>query len=531
MSDFDDLIRGKLAAAQHEGRPDWDALAEQLDGEAFDDSLRQALPLAGLSTAAMPGATAPDWGGLLDRLDADADAEGDAFDRLISRRLAEVETDLAPADSWRQLSHRIDTLWPLRKAFIRYRVLEIAAAAALILTFVPMLRDNPIWRRGEVESVADAAAPPAGSAADADATAATYSPLDNLAQAFGLSSLADRIASPDQIAALYTSPTTSVAGGGGSAALGARQLPSVTLEPEGPLQVQVEPVAAYAPDAPNALNAQRNVRALPEPTLAAMPFTPPKLVVAAGPATAKRWSFGASGVYKTWQVFTPADESFDRGSSRQQVVAPQIGAHVLYAVGSRWRLGLNVGVSSATYGAGLPEVLRLNASTTSRLDVSEKFRSIDLDIAQATVDARYGLLDRRRPAQVWLKAGVGANAFLRTRYDVRRTLGDQNATPPPPREDDGPDDFSAREAKPIAKPFTPSQVKAFPNGLAQGGKLTETIQPFGRLGVEAEVKLGDRLRAFGSVDVDFATPGQRGFGPNQDRFGAVGLEFGARVSL
>ncbi len=523
MIDFDDLIRGKLAAAQHEGLPSWDALAEQLDGEAFDDHLRGALPAAGVATAAMSGAE-PDWEGLLDRLDAAVDAEGDAFDRLISRRLAELETDLAPADSWRQLSHRIDTLWPLRRVFVRYRVLEVAAAAALILTFVPLLRDNPIWRRGQVEMV-ETGRTMGGLVVGAADASPTYSPLGNLTQALGFGSGRGEVASPGEIAALYGTTADGAARGTGAftAVLQPRFTPPVSSATDALLQGL--PTWSPATDEASDVGNPR-----PLPNLAMEPFAgaQPKLVVDAASAKTKPWGFGASGTYKAWQVFTPTDRSFDRRSSTRGVIAPQISAHALRNLGPRWRIGLGVGMTSATYAAGLPEVLRAGDTQSSKLDLSEDFRSIDLDIAQATLDLRYGLLPHEQKVQVWIKGGVGANAFLRTGYDVRRTLGERNADPALAMAKPGAEEYPART---IEKPFVPSQVKDFSSGLLEGGRPSETVQLFGRLGVEAEIKLGDRLRAFGSVDADYVLPGQRGFGPNKDRFGAVGIEVGARVSL
>lgn len=535
-SAFDDIIRGKLAGASFEGTPDFDALAEQMDGEAFDARLREALPAAGISAAALSTPALPDWEGLLNRLDADADADGDAFDRLISRRLAEVESDLAPADSWRQLSHRIDTLWPLRRVLIRYRALEIAAAAALILTFVPMLRDNPIWRDDDTQIVDSAAAgvrADASSAAegqaDADASASTYSPLDNLAQALGFGSSRGTVASPEEIAAIY-SPLTAAAGGGssrtGTAALDARQLPSVVSTAPGTMAVSV--ASAFAP---TASTVGHTPNALPALDLAPFAVVQPRLVLGATAVGAKPWSFGASGTYKAWQIFTPTDQSFDRLSTRRGIVAPQIGAHVLRSLGSRWRLGLSVGVTSATYSAGLPEVLRSTQDRPAGFDLSEDFRSIDLDIAQAALELRYSLTSAERPVRLWVKGGVGSNLFLRTGYDVRLRFGEQSSAAAPVGGVETEVIFSKQAAKSIEKPVIPSQVKQFASGLLEGGKVSETTQSFGRLGLEAELKLGDRLRAFGSVDGDLVLPGQRGFGPNGDRFGAVGIELGARVSL
>ena len=555
---FDELLRDKLAAARHEGQPDWDGLRSQLDGADFDATLARGLGGATVATSAS-GAVLPEWERLSAKLDADAEVSGDAFDAIISRRVARATSDEAPAASWRQLSHRIDTLWPLRRRLVRYRVLEMAAVALLLITFAPLLHDYYMasgggeavlaesQRRDGGDSVLggtaaavrnDGSTALSGSeagATDADAdmvdrdgarytttATPTYSPLDNLLGALGLAEPV-AVRSAEEIAALFAVPVTTptvaadlvpaarekapVRGGHGKRVAGYVTRAALDLG---------APTAATFSVLPDAVLARFPAPAVPQLSL-------PKLAAPENP-----WSFGASVTARTWSVATPSDPAFEQASATRQTRATQVGAHVLRDLAPRWRLGLSLGTASATYATGLPVVHRVAAVTPSGYDVSEDFRGIDLDVAQATLDARVGLLPAGRAVQIWAKAGLGANTFLRTAYDLRREDIDSRAAGSKPRPS-GAEFVNA--GPPVKRPFVPTEQKAFTEGLLQGGSLSDNTQFFGRVGLEAEVELGDRLRAFGAADYDAALSGQRGFGPNRDRFGGYGLEVGARISL
>jgi len=145
MREFDDIIRQKLEGLPADGTPDWTDLQNRLEGDAFDSLLRGQLASSSSLTGADKVAPAiVGWDALSSKLDVAAEVEGDVFDRILSQKLNTAETALEPEASWKVLSHRMDTLWPLRKVLVRYRVLEMAAAIALLLTFAPLLRDNPI---------------------------------------------------------------------------------------------------------------------------------------------------------------------------------------------------------------------------------------------------------------------------------------------------------------------------------------------------------------------------------------------------
>ena len=493
--------------------------------------------MAGGSAA---GSALPDWDSLSAKLDADATASGEAFDALISRRVARATADESPAASWRQLSHRIDTMWPLRRRLKRYRVLEMAAVILLLLTFGPMLRDR-FAAAGEGGAVLAEAAPepdgvngrpsggvavvpaPPSVGAPADVDGGAYSPVDNLLGALGLRDVSEDVRSAEEIAALF---------GAGRAEVGGR---GPALQPPTAERASTFSLSGFEAPGLSALaileDPTRSAEvyvALPAGALAALPPVAPRLAIPTLTAAAKSWSFGASGTFKTWRIATPTDVAFERAGSTRQATASQFGAHVLYDISAKWRLGLSLATASATYATGLPEIRRRAVVTQAGYDISEDFRSIDLDVAQTTLDARYALLPTGRALQVWAKAGLGANAFLRTAYEVRRedlVARSMQASP----NLTGVEEFSAKPA--VERSFVPTQQKDFTEGLLQGGSLTDNTQFFGRLGVETELKLGDRLRAFGAFDYDAALPGQEGFGPNRDRFGGYGVALGARISL
>lgn len=541
---FDDLIRGKLAGARHGGAPDWVRLRDELAGASFDELLAVGVGGGG---ATSDGAPQPDWEGLSAKLTAEVDASGAAFDELIARRVAHAAADAAPGASWRQLSHRMDTLWPLRRRLVRYRVLELAAAAAFLVTFLPLLRDNAAlapegglaeghapYRRPTTGAPAPALAladRPDGtpSSAHTDEEGAAYSPLRNLADALGMSDLSTRLLTPAELEALYQPSLTAVgptAGGPWGRGAGA---PAILPHAVGPTAAHPAPRvgAPVAPSAPTiaSLPSARALGLVRASAPAPGTFVLPRL-----PTRDNPWSFGASASRKIWRVSTPTDVEFDRGSSVLSAPATAVGAHVLRDLGPRWRLGLSVASSSARYDAGLPAVQRRATVTQAGYDLVEDFRAIDLGLAQATLDTRVGLLPPDQVVQVWAKAGVGANAVLRAAYDLRRS----DAPTPPAAADlsaSGGAEALATTQKTVERPFTLTDRKDFAPGLLQGGALTESTQVFGRLGAEAEVRLGSRLRVFGGLDVDVPAPGQQGFGPNRDRFGSYEIGFGARVSL
>ena len=542
---FDDILRDKLARARHDGAPDWDALRAELDGASFDETLA-----AGLGAAPGISATAgalPDWGSLSAKLDADAAASGEAFDALISRRMARATAEESPATSWRQLSHRIDTMWPLRRRLKRYRVLEMAAALLLLATFLPTLRDH-FATAGDGDAVLAHSENPGREAApthanhpgtptDEDAAKASfsdgrmpasdaggaYSPVDNLLGALGLRDVSADVRSAEEIATLFGVSTDR-----GDAGHTASPVPPSGGTPRISLSGFEAPGLSELALLDDPVRSARAYVALPAGALSVLRAPTPRLTVPALAPARKPWSFGASGTFKTWRVVTPADAAFEQASSGRLAKASQFGAHVLRDVGARWRLGVSLGTASATYETGLPEIRRRAGVTQAGYDVSEDFRGIDLDVAQATVDVRRALLPSDRAVQVWAKAGLGTSAFLRSAYEVHREDVASRSAPPTPNFA-GVEQFAPKQT--LERSFVPTQQKDFTEGLLQGGSLTDNTQFFGRLGVETELKLGERLRAFGAVDYDVALPGQDGFGPNRDRFGGYGVELGARISL
>ena len=572
MRDFDDIIRGKLGDSRSEESPDWDRMRERLDGDAFDARLRGALPGGTFTTAAFTttaaGDSAPvsDWDALEAKLDTAAELEADAFDQLIARRLAHAESGVAPTESWRQLSHRMDTLWPLRRVLVRYRAPELAAAALLLFTFLPLLRDNAIWEQ---------------LTGRAPATVAHRAPvptLDSYARATDANGPAavaavatPGVLAPDEIASLIARHDALLGSSAAPQAARRQALERIapglgaladiyyelTATPD-PERVALAPVSSQSTGAAarGATASISDLRAAAERDRASytdlerldarrqtsLARAIPTLVASPVSRAPARWQVGVSGGLAVLRVRTPADAHFDAVERHRRLAVPQIGAHVLYDARPRLRLGLTAAVFTASYDPELPTVTRAYEPNRDDTGYSEDFRNITLEQVSAAVDVRYGLVPRPRRAQVWAKAGLGAGVTAVANYDVHRAPTSARATNIPvastevhggfPSAGTNGGDPGAGKGRPsIYSSATPTSVKEFSDGLLQGGGIAESTQAFGRVGLEGEVRLGRRVRVFGTADYDFALPRQRGFGPNQDRFSGLSTEIGARVSL
>ena len=559
---LDDLLRDKLAAL--DGRripgaaPDWERLRARLDGEAFDAPLREALAPA--PRPAVPGVAPliPGWDRLADRLDAEVPqprsaAEGEAFDDLLADKL---RRGAAPADhadataSWRRLSHRMDTFWPLRRRLLRYRVLEVAAAAAVVLTLLPMLREEvigtmPVGRPaiasatpGAADAAAvasdragvpsawdrDATSPPVAAEADprqalpdararagADprpATAAAPAPLPTpmslLRDAYGWLS---GVAGADDAEA--TSPGV---GPGRAAALLAeahagRQTPARAVGPDRYLVADPLPVAAV----PAVTSAAAGLPPAP-PVAAAAAHRPWRLAVEAGPSV--------------WQVRTPARPNLrlDAAVAREAGLGAQ--ATLTRALGARAELGFGLGVATIDYDPDFPTLVQDNRFHTASgsLAQSETLERVSVTVAKIPVDVRYDLLAGPRGhgrTRLWAKAGLAANVTLGSEYGLVRRIGDIQTLSAAPQ--------TAQPA--IESPDGLYSENVSPGFFEPGGEFSENAFATARVGLEAEVLVGERVGLFGAADYDRFLPLTDGLGPTDDQPSQLGLSVGVRVSL
>ena len=547
MRDFDDIIRGKLAALPTGGVPDWGALEARLDGEAFD-----ALVSGGLGTAAAdarPAANAPGeapvvplvpgWDRLAARLDAGGDAGGEVFDRILAGKVAATGAPLSAEATWQRLSHRMDTAWPLRRRLARYRVLEVAAAVALLLSFVPLLRDNPAVDRygalvlerldlgGDAEADSFSSAPSTLAPRALDPIArvdATARLRDARAPGAGEPLTPGRLlrrayawaTGSDRDAALASTPTPTRAGFGetGTDASAAAATQGLTpSEPRG----QHEPftVSALAADAPEVL-------ATRTPTLAA--FVP------AAPSPARRWRLGPDAGARAWTIRTPTDESLNLPAVSRRRVGVSAGVSAVADLSPRLGLGLGVSVTPVSYDPDLPAFV-IQDAVRQGLDRIEVFDDISTEILQVPVELRRRLTPPGAPVQVSAKAGVTASALLRTRYNIRESVGDAEpllAMSPQPAPS-APGGEPVPTAVPAQAPL--AEVKEFAPGLLGGGRLADNAYLSARVGLEAEAEVLPRLHVFTSLDYERFVLPDHGVGPNGDRPSSLGLAVGARFSL
>ncbi len=562
MRDFDDIIRGKLEGLRLDANPDWDGMQQRLDEEVFDESLRSALPGGMLSSAAF-GSELPEsqWDELAQRLDANAEIEADVFDRLIANRMAHAESSFEPSESWRQLSRRMDTLWPLRKLLVRYRVPELAAAALFLFTFLPLLKDNATWERltgresselaeqgtndtVELSKLADLNGNTSSLGGNANAEGVPPSDFAGVANPLVLS--------PQEIAALLAHHETGLAPAAkpvarartvqdfvpGLALLSRvweqftqSDLSSAQQGAQAFVVPTIQPAAALSTPAANPLSADY----LDTKPLKPLALLEPKLALPKTTATAINWNYGVSGGLSLIRIVTPVDPLFDAPSRKQQLSVPFIGMHASYDVKPRMRLGLSASILSPSYDPGLPEVVSPQTDRDVNSGFKEDFRTISFDVVRGVADVRLGLVPKVRKVQVWAKAGLGTQMVLRTSYDVQREVATASFSGiPESSASSALPGFGPRQPKsatPIVRTATPAEVRNLPNGLLQRGNFRENSQWFARIGLETELRLGSKIRVFGAADFDAALAGQRGFGPNKDRFYGLHTEVGARVNL
>ena len=440
---------------------------------------------------------------------------------------------------------------------------ELAAAALLLFTFLPLLKDNATWDwlLGQESSSLTAAAAAAG---DDNSDAAALDPAQSsqngtaasadAAAATGVSTLPG-VLTPSEIALLLEAHDA--IGTEAPQRQATQTLNHQHLTPglsaladlwQRLTATAAAPASAGSSAATAKTGAHATTTAKPAVTSLLRSSTPlranelqplqvqaPHLVIPRIKRSHPSWTYGVTGGVSILQVVSPADQTFETGRRSRTLAVPQIGMQATYNLKSRLRLGMATSILSATYDPGLPEVALDGSSDPRRYGYTEDFRFISLDLLRVHADMRYGLKARPKKLQVWGKLGLGSHFVLHTTYDVQRETTTARATQVPVETYDhlntGDNNFAARPAEPLLSKNAPSDVKQLPNGLLQGGKLRDNRWLFGRVGVEAEWKAGSRLNVFGSLDFDAGIPATRGFGPNRDRFFALGAEVGARLSL
>ena len=580
---LDDIVRAKLAGLRAEGQPDWSDLSERLDGAAFDDLLRDRLdgvprPDPRLNGLAPVVPMVAGWEALDRKLDAGVDATGDAFDRLLADRLERAAAPAeAPQASWRKLSHRIDTLWPLRRRLARYRVLEIAAAVALVLSAAPLLRDNPVYDTVFGGGGATAGVP-TPELADIAGDAAPAARLDGL-----------DLLSPRELRLVYSGaadplrPVAAVAVRGGKPGRAA-----VRREATAPAGLAERAYAWAAglfdrpagsagsptPDSSaDEVTDRLRVTKSRQPTPISPSTTPsggsrgaafapsvlpqggvwsgvlsqgqapaeslPGLAFALNAPQTRKWRVGAASGVQVWTVASRAEADFGREAATQAKIEPLHRLSAVRRLGARTGLSLGLEYSTLSYDPEFPTVVKENSFYLGNLgfDRSEDFDGVDLEIARAPVTLRYDVSRPGGRAAVWVEGGAALNAALTSNYDITARYTSGAELDPGPQGGGtggtgGPNHGfggAAPAARPVPVAAALSDVKDFEPGLLQGGRLGDNVFVTARVGLEAEISLGERISAFGSAHYDQYLG--RGLGPNADRYGGLGAVAGLRVSL
>lgn len=555
MREFDDIIRRKLEQLPAEGTPDWTSLQGRLEGDAFDALLRDQLAAkTSLSGAEKVAPAVMGWEALSSKLDSAADVEGDMFDNILSRKLANAETALEPEDSWKVLSHRMDTLWPLRRVLVRYRVLEMAAALALLLTFAPLLRDNPIMdTRGTGTSVSTTPGVlPQRSAllvstgtdpflkpneiaelvyANDSRSAQNSSPYEGSASipggasqerslsAASSSSIYSPFALLKNVTSWFSRPHSSDAALASHTSTEANQFYLSSAKSSVSIVVTQPATNATSTD-----QQELNLSTLDHFALAPLATAKSSIPTIAMPAVKhSHWEAGAQATFQVWNIRTPVDMEFEQQASSRWQEGAAFGVSANRSLSKRTSLGLGASVSLLQYDPDLPTVFDAAASNRpSGFSRTESFDRISINLAQIPVDFRVRLTKPNKRLNLTAFAGLAGNFTLSSDYDRSLLLG------VPQEPISGP--FSeVEEFFPNESTF--SDVKEFLPGVLEGGSLAGNTFLSGRLGLESSFELNDRISAFSSLSYSHFLPLAGGFGPNNDKLSAVGLTLGARVHL
>lgn len=536
MKEFDDIIRGKLANLPSEGIPDWDRLKEQIDGESFDSLLRAGMvsPVAPIEPNVVP--MVPGWDMLNDKLNVLSDADGDTFDQLLSRRLADAETMVSPTESWQQLAHRMDTFWTVRRKLVRYRVIELAIAASLFFTFAPLLRDNPV-------------SPTDGVIADTQATTA-----DEMS-AFLSPEEIQQLVDVDFITPTATASTAGINTNQNSKNttpfdllknafdwMNSQVSSSAFAKTTGTSIPQISDVfpsdfksdAGFEDERQNETLAQAWFTAgkLSARKQNLLPITAEIPYVAISKVKPSKWTIGASAGLNIWQIKTPTDPTYNQESFSRPQVGTTVGSQLVYSLSKKSGLSLGLFYTPISYDPEFPTVLKQNVFRVGnrRVDRAESFDAISLNILQIPVEYRHNILPTGKRVSLWAKGGLVGNFAMNTAYDLQTDFI-ETALVVPGEPVNGLNPSPSFSGPVQINRFSPSETKPFVLGVAEAGVKSTNTFLSARFGLEAEFEINDRLNLLGSVDYSQFLPLTEGIGPNYDKLNSLGISFGARISL
>ena len=539
MKEFDDIIKGKIANLPSDGQPDWDKLNELLDGESFDSALR-----AGMSkvTPSAPNVVpmVVGWDQLNDKLNILAEATGDAFDQQLAQKLANAEVAFSSEESWQQLSHRLDTFWSLRRKLVRYRVLEIAIAASLFFTLVPLLRDNPITQSHFAFSAGNTTTAPEDQAHSAILSPAEINQLVN-EKSLGSdqpTTLSQKVKPSNQATTPFgliseAANWISLQFSPSAFAKTNDALPGETAldQNERKAYVKVDGLSSTPqPAQPKAYTAFV-IPQLPASGKHLLPLSTHFPAIVSPKIKQAKWSIGASAGVNIWQINTPKDITFNQESFSRPQSGFTIGTELLYSLSSKSQLGLGLFYTPVSYDPEYPTILQQNVLRIGnrRVDRAETFEAISLDIVQVPLEFRYNILPDGKRVKLWMRGGLVGNFAMNTAYELETDFVETALTVPgTPVNVGATNQFNG----PVQiNRFSPSETKPFVMGVAETGVKSTNTFLSGRVGMESQVVVNDKLQVFGSVDYSQFLPITEGIGPNYDKLNSFGLSVGARISL
>jgi hypothetical protein len=427
----------------------------------------------------------------------------------------------------------------------RYRVLEIAAVIALLLTFAPLLRDNPVQHQSVatsgsgipdalparqlnplitnlrgglnsssreflLSSVSTSAASAYGSSQKTHtAVIPAHSPLgllQSLYDWFDGNRAVEIVGQGEDVANLHVNPAK--ADLYQSQLSGVEDIDMQRIFAEA--KVQNSEFSGVSKQLPwSVLQPLNNeVAALPQLAVA----TPDREV----------WRLGAQSGYQLWHIRTPLDEAFSQPSIARWRGGFTHGISAVRTLGQRTELGTGASVASIEYDPNLPIVLNpAEPGSAFSFDLQEKFNSINIQIGQVPLDLRYKLSQPGKRFSLVASAGIAGNFVLASTYDLEREFGARQVPAQPQSE--------LEEVIEVERSF--SQSKDFSSGIFEGGDLAGNVYLTGRLGLEADLRLNKRFSAFSALQYNQFLPLGDGIGPNRDQLSSFGISLGARINL
>ena len=550
MKAFDDLIRRKLDNLDLRQAPDWNLMEQRLQEEQFDDILRQSVSPPAFEPLHSTQELAA-WERLEATLNHENELAGEAFDKLLSQKLvtAEMRSE-SQSVGWRLLSTRMDTFWTSRRRWVRSRMLELAAAVGLLISFAPLLNHPfspfekeigyslPRERKISAESATSALADLGSTQTqlESSSSAAKASFFDLLTAAWSN----DAVPAPSEASASI-SPAKPTVNGIKNSAFGLKAS-TIFGEEKADIfrrrQPGLFPAAAFSSfgEEPGTgsvwvqisvvemLGGWQQV-AQPENTTPEDVLTP--AVAAPIPAVGKKakgqWQLGLGAGISRWMIRSAAEQDLGLAAISHQDQQFRADLHAIYKPASRLGIAFGLGMSQFGYQPDYPTVISpLASSFTPPIGRSEQLESINVLNGQAALSLRYDVLPKGGRDHVWVSGGAVAQVALRNRESISADI------------DEIPRLITEIEASPMGQSLIAdrnfSEVQGNRDGLFEGGGLNQNLAFAALAGLEYEREINSKTTLFASAMYQHHL-GSRTIGNNGDQTDALHFSVGARLRL